>query len=136
MIGDQWRLRSDNGCDGKSRLFCAVRQAPSLDAVLLQLAALLGRAPPLLATAAAAGRRCRRRIARPLGPVQRFRALVEARFRQQPSPVTLANSLGITPTPLNRVCPHVLGHSALGGLPGRRVLEAPRDGAYSRLAVI
>lgn len=104
----------------------------ALDAALLHLAVLLGRLAPPLAegTAAAAAL-----PARALGHVQRFRALVEARFRQQPTLATLANSLGITPTQLNRVCHQVLGHSALGVLHGRLVLEAQRDLAYTRLAV-
>ncbi len=107
-------------------------RALALDAALLHLAVLLSRLAPPLAegTAAAAAL-----PARALGHVQRFRALVEARFRQQPTLATLANSLGITPTQLNRVCHQVLGHSALGVLHGRLVPEAQRDLAYTRLAV-
>ena len=108
----------------------------ALDAALLQLVVLLGRlfgsllpAPADAAAApAAAG-------ARALDHVRRLRALVDAQFRQQPSLVALAATLGITPTQLNRVCHRVLGHSALGVLHGRLVLEAQRDLAYTTLAV-
>lgn len=73
--------------------------------------------------------------ARALAHVQRLRALVEARFRQQPGLAELAALLGITPTQLNRVCHQVLGHSALGVLHGRLVLEAQRDLAYTTLSI-
>lgn len=102
----------------------------ALDAALLHLAVLLGRLAPPLADGAAAAL-----PARALGHVQRFRALVEARFRQQPSLAALADTLGITPTQLNRVCHQVLGHAALAVLHDRLVLEAQRDLAYTRLAV-
>ena len=54
---------------------------------------------------------------------------------QQPGQAALAATLGITPTQLNRVCHQVLGHSALGVLHGRLVLEAQRDLAYTTLSV-
>ena len=73
--------------------------------------------------------------ARAQGHVQRFRALVDARFRQQPALAALAAELGITPTQLNRVCHQVLGHSALGVLHGRLLLEAQRDLAYTALSI-
>ena len=47
----------------------------------------------------------------------------------------LAQPLGITTTQLNRACHQVLGHSALGVLHGRLVLEAQRDLAYTTLSV-
>jgi AraC family transcriptional activator of pobA len=72
---------------------------------------------------------------RALGHVQRFRALVEAQFRQQPSLAALAARLAITPTQLNRVCHQVLGHNALGVLHQRLVLEAQRDLAYTAMSV-
>ncbi len=110
----------------------------ALDAALLQLAVLLGRlAPPLDDRPGGSGGAGvgAARSTRALGHVQRFRALVEARFRQQPTLATLAATLGITPTQLNRVCHQVLGHSALGVLHDRLVLEGQRDLAYTRLAV-
>lgn len=66
---------------------------------------------------------------------RRFRALVDRRFRQQPSLAGLAAELGITSTQLNRVCQQVLGHSALAVLHGRLVLEAQRELAYSQLGI-
>lgn len=100
----------------------------ALDAALLNLAVVLGRqaqdAVGPLSPATPSG-------ARALCHVQCFRALVEAHFRQQPTLARLAARLGITPTQLNRVCHQVLGHSALGVLHGRLVLEAQRDLAYT-----
>lgn len=104
----------------------------ALDAALLQLVLLLGRLLPApqadSAATAAAG-------ARAVAHVRRLRALVEAQYRSQPSLAALASTLGITPTQLNRVCHQVLGHSALGVLHGRLVLEAQRDLAYTTLSV-
>lgn len=102
----------------------------ALDAALLQLAVWLGRLAP---AASDAGQDAA--PSRALAHVQRYRALVEAQFRQQPSLAELAALLGITPTQLNRVCHRVLGHAALGVLHRRLVLEAQRDLAYTTLAV-
>ncbi|WP_284619654.1 helix-turn-helix domain-containing protein [Aquabacterium humicola] len=101
-----------------------------LDAALLALAVELGRALPDPTDAApeAAGERA-------LAHVRRLRALIEARFREQPTLGALAREIGITPTQLNRACHQVLGHSALGVLHGRLVLEAQRDLAYTTLGV-
>lgn len=104
----------------------------ALDAALLALAVALGRQlddPAAAAAAAAAGG------ARALAHVRRYRALVEVQYRQQPALAALAQQLGITPTQLNRVCHQVLGHSALGVLHGRLLLEAQRDLAYTTLSV-
>ncbi|HSW07814.1 helix-turn-helix domain-containing protein [Aquabacterium sp.] len=101
----------------------------ALDSALLRLAVVLGRlAPPPSGAPAAGG-------ARAVVHVQRFRAMVEAQFRQQPSLAALAQPLGITATQLNRACHQVLGHSALGVLHSRLVLEAQRDLAYTTLSV-
>jgi AraC family transcriptional activator of pobA len=101
----------------------------ALDAALLALVVRLGRELPAEAAAAApVGERA-------LGHVRRFRALVEQRFREQPGLAELAGLLGITPTQLNRACHQVLGHSALGVLHGRLVLEAQRDLAYTTLSI-
>lgn len=101
----------------------------ALDSALLRLAVVLGRLAPQDSSAPAAGR------ARAVVHVQRFRTMVEAQFRQQPTLAALAQPLGITPTQLNRACHQVLGHSALGVLHGRLVLEAQRDLAYTTLSV-
>jgi len=103
----------------------------ALDAALMQLVVQLGRLLP----AGTADATPARGGARALDHVRRLRALVEARFRQQPGQAELAALLGITPTQLNRVCHQVLGHSALGVLHGRLVLEAQRDLAYTTLSV-
>ena len=132
----------------------------ALDAALLQLALLLGRlaggegsvggvggvggvdatngrgvAGASAVAPAQAARATGAAGTRGLAHVQRFRALVEQRFRSQPALAALARELGITPTQLNRVCHQVLGHSALGVLHGRLVLEAQRDLAYTTLAI-
>jgi AraC family transcriptional regulator, transcriptional activator of pobA len=101
-----------------------------LDAALLALAVELGRALPQDTEnrPEAAGERA-------LAHVRRLRALVEARFRDQPTLGRLAAEIGITPTQLNRACHQVLGHSALGVLHGRLVLEAQRDLAYTTLGI-
>ncbi|OYV02378.1 MAG: AraC family transcriptional regulator [Burkholderiales bacterium PBB5] len=101
----------------------------ALDAALLRLAVALARAAPAAQAAPVAA------PARALGHVRRYRALVEAQFRQQPSLAALADTLGITSTQLNRVCHQVLGHSALAVLHARLVLEAQRDLAYTTLSV-
>lgn len=101
----------------------------ALDSALLRLAVVLGRLAPPEGSAPPAG------SVRAVAHVQRFRALVEAHFRQQPSLSALAQPLGITPTQLNRACHQVLGHSALGVLHGRLVLEAQRDLAYTTLSI-
>ena len=76
---------------------------------------------------------------RPLADVQRYRARVEARFREQPMLAVLAGAPGITPTQLIRVCHQVLGHCALGVRHGSLVLQAQRDlactQAHTALAV-
>ncbi|UZG44913.1 helix-turn-helix domain-containing protein [Caldimonas thermodepolymerans] len=72
---------------------------------------------------------------RSLQHAQRFRALLDQRFREQRSIDDYARELGITPTQLNRVCREVLGTSALGALHARLMLEAKRDLAYTRLSV-
>ena len=67
--------------------------------------------------------------------VQRFRALVEARFREQPPMTAFAETLGMTPTQLNRSCRKVLGHPALEVLHARICLEAQRELAYTALSI-
>lgn len=101
----------------------------ALDAALLQVLVALGRLVPEAATAAAAG------PARAQAHVQRFRTLVDQRYRQQPRLADLAAELGITPTQLNRVCQQVLGQNALAVLHARLVLEAQRELAYTTLGI-
>jgi AraC family transcriptional activator of pobA len=65
----------------------------------------------------------------------RYRRLVDASFRSQPSLAVLAPQLGITPTQLNRVCRQLTGRSALALLHARMMLEAQRDLAYTTLSI-
>ncbi|GCL65676.1 helix-turn-helix domain-containing protein [Pseudaquabacterium pictum] len=121
------QLRGEFGATGAWREL-------ALDAALLQLVVQLGRLLPAQ-DGDGADAAPTRAGARALDHVRRLRTLVEARFRQQPGLAALAAQLGITPTQLNRVCHQVLGHSALGVLHGRLVLEAQRDLAYTTLSV-
>lgn len=104
-------------------------RALAIDAALLRLLLALGRRLPNANEALTS------HGARALEHVQRFRGLVELRFREQPALSSCAAELGITPTQLNRVCQQVLGHAALGVLHARLVLEAQRELAYTNLSV-
>lgn len=72
---------------------------------------------------------------RGLQHVQRLRALIEARFRQQPSIAALAAEIGITTTQLNRVCRAALGCTPVAVLHGRLTLEAQRELAYTLMSI-
>jgi len=101
----------------------------AVDLALLQLIVLLGRHLPARdATAGAGGERA-------LAHVQRFRSIVEQRYREQPGVAQCAADIGITPTQLNRVCHEVLGHRALAVLHQRLLLEAQRELAYTTLSI-
>jgi AraC family transcriptional regulator, transcriptional activator of pobA len=104
-------------------------RALAIDAALLRLLLSLGRRLP------DAHQNAEPHGARALEHVQRFRDLIEARFREQPALSACATELGITATQLNRVCQQVLGHAALGVLHARLVLEAQRELAYTNLSV-
>lgn len=104
-------------------------RALALDAALRRLLLELARALPPAAAATAPV------PARALQHAQRFQALVEARYREQPPLAALAAPLGITTTQLERVCRAVLGRSALGVLHGRLLLEAQRELGYTRMSV-
>jgi AraC family transcriptional activator of pobA len=65
----------------------------------------------------------------------RYRALVDARFRLQPSVASLAAELGISATQLNRLCRAQLGRGALDLLHARIALEAQRQLAYTNQSV-
>ena len=108
----------------------AAWRALAVDAALLRLLVALGRALPDDAPPAPG-----RAPERALAHVQRFRALVDERFRQQPTLAALAAELGITPTQLNRVCHQVLGHAALSVLHQRLLLEAQRDLVYTTMSI-
>jgi len=104
-------------------------RALAVDAGLRRLLVEIARAEP--AGTAAAGPEG----GRAMRHVQAFRALVDARFRQQPALAALAGQIGITPTQLNRVCQRVLGHSALAVLHARILLEAQRELAYTAMSI-
>jgi AraC family transcriptional activator of pobA len=104
-------------------------RASAVDAAMIRLFVALGRSlPPALVAEAGIGDRS-------VAHVQRFRALVDERFRDQPSLGDFAAELGITTTQLNRVCRAVLGHPALAVLHARLCLEAQRDLAYTTLSI-
>lgn len=104
-------------------------RAQAVDSALRRLLLELARSAPAAAVPAGAA------STRALAHVQRLRALVEARFRQQPTLAALAQEIGITPTQLNRVCHQVLGHSALAVQHARLLLEAQRDLAYTSMSI-
>lgn len=112
----------------------------ALDAALLHWVLALGRLAPAApaadeAATATAGAGTAEAGSRAIAHVQRYRALVDARFREQPSLTSLAAEIGITTTQLNRCCHQVLGHAALGVLQGRLLLEAQRDLAYTTMSI-
>lgn len=101
----------------------------AIDTTLARLLLALARAEPV-ASAAAAGL--------PAGApahLARYRALVDARFRLQPSVASLAAELGISATQLNRICQAQLGRGALDLLHARLALEAQRQLAYTTQSV-
>lgn len=104
-------------------------RAQAIDAALLALAVAAARALPDAGPAPEPGAR------RAQLHVERFRALVEAEYRRQPTLAALAARLGITPTQLNRVCQRVLGRPALDVLHARLALEAQRELAYTAMSV-
>ncbi len=104
-------------------------RAQAVDSALRRLLLALARSAPPDAPAAGA------QPPRAVVHVQRLRALVDAQFREQPTLAALAADVGVTPTQLNRVCHQVLGHSALGVLHGRLLLEAQRDLAYTSMSI-
>lgn len=107
----------------------AWRQA-ALDAALLQLAVAVARTRRQHTLPRGAGP-----ASRALLHVQRLRALVDARYRRQPSQAALAAALNITPTQLNRACQQLLGHPAQAVLHARLLLQAQRELAYTELPI-
>lgn len=101
----------------------------SVDSALIRLLVTLGRCLTAPADAASP------QGARSLQHVQRYRALIEERYRQQPAVSVLAAEIGITPTQLNRVCQSTLGCSSVAVLHARLLLEAQRELAYTTMNV-
>ncbi|WP_374568455.1 helix-turn-helix domain-containing protein [Ideonella sp.] len=98
----------------------------AIDAELTRLLLALARAWPGPADSGSAGVPAH---------LARYRALVDARFRLQPSVASLAAELGISATQLNRICRAQLGKGALDLLHARLALEAQRQLAYTNLSV-
>lgn len=67
--------------------------------------------------------------------IERFRALVDARFRTRPSVADCAQGLGVTAGQLTRLCHEVLGMSGLDVINARTVHEAQRDLVYTATTV-
>jgi AraC family transcriptional activator of pobA len=103
-------------------------RASAVDAAIVGMFVALGRSLPPVSAAAGVGDRS-------VAHVQRFRALVDERFRAQPTLGEFAAEIGITTTQLNRVCRSVLGHPALAVLHARLCLEAQRELAYTTLSI-
>ena len=104
-------------------------RALAIDAALCALLVALERAAPRQEAQSA------RRGSRAAIHLERYRELVDASYRVQPSLAALARQLGITPTQLNRVCRQITGRPALALLHARVLLEAQRDLAYTTLSV-
>lgn len=102
-----------------------------IDCALLQLLVSCGRCLPAQEHAD----RSQQHGGRALEHVQRFRALIEQRFRNQPALSNCAEQIGITSTQLNRVCQQVLGCSSQALLHARLLLEAQRELAYTSMSI-
>jgi AraC family transcriptional activator of pobA len=102
----------------------------AIDAALVRLVVALQRAWPDAQAMPPDGRG-----GRAMEQVQRYRAMVEQRYRDQPALTECAAELRITATQLNRACRQVLGRSALAVMHARIVLEAQRELAYTTLTV-
>nr|WP_315185545.1 helix-turn-helix domain-containing protein [uncultured Albidiferax sp.] len=63
--------------------------------------------------------------------IEKFRAMVDARFKQHLPITAYAEQLGITPGQLSRLCREVLGMSSLDVINARLVHEAQRDLVYT-----
>jgi AraC family transcriptional activator of pobA len=72
---------------------------------------------------------------RKAGQIERFRSLVDQRFRIQRSVEDYAAALGVTAGHLGRLCREVLGMSPLDAINARIVHEAQRELVYSQLSV-
>ncbi|WP_136066171.1 helix-turn-helix domain-containing protein [Modicisalibacter radicis] len=67
--------------------------------------------------------------------VQRFQALIEARYAEQPTIESLAGELGLTSAHLNTLCRRLAARSALQLLHERLLLEAKRQLTYTNMTV-
>lgn len=69
------------------------------------------------------------------GHLQRFQALIEARYAEQPTIESLAGELGLTSAHLNVLCRRLAARSALQLLHERLLLEAKRQLTYTNMTV-
>ncbi len=69
------------------------------------------------------------------GHLQRFQALIEARYTEQPTIEALAGELGLSSAHLNTLCRRLAARSALQLLHERLLLEAKRQLTYTNLTV-
>jgi AraC family transcriptional activator of pobA len=99
----------------------------SLLVALLVQVARIGAAQPSAEDALLRSRKARQ--------VERFRALVETRFRERVAIEDYAQALGVSAGQLSRLCREVLGVSALDVVNARIVHEAQRELAYSLLGI-
>ncbi|PAU74795.1 helix-turn-helix domain-containing protein [Halomonas salipaludis] len=67
--------------------------------------------------------------------LQRFQALIEAHYREQPTVGALAKQLGITAAHLNTLCRQLADRSALQLLHERILLEAKRQLTYTNMTI-
>ncbi|UVL55369.1 helix-turn-helix domain-containing protein [Pseudomonas sp. B21-035] len=74
-------------------------------------------------------------VARGREYLERFNALVEQQFRQQPSVEGLAHEVGISVAHLNSICRELAGQSALQIIHQRLLLEAKRELIYTSLSI-
>ena len=69
------------------------------------------------------------------GHLQRFQALIETHYREQPTVESLAKQLGITAAHLNTLCRQLADRSALQLLHERVLLEAKRQLTYTNMTI-
>ena len=99
-----------------------------LMAVFVQVARL--RAAEVRSSAVDANQRSRKAVL-----VDRFRALVDAHFRQRWPIEAYADALGLSAGQLTRLCQELLGHSSLAVVNARTVHDAERELVYSTLSI-
>ncbi len=122
-IEREYRLHAPEGAAAGTAL---------LMAVFVQVARIAA-AQPVDETALAAPQAAAR--TRKAAVVERFRAAVDARFRERWSVDQHADALGLSAGQLSRLCRAVLGVSALDVINARIVHEAERELVYSTLSI-
>ncbi|KAI3591883.1 Transcriptional regulator PobR, AraC family [Cupriavidus sp. U2] len=76
-----------------------------------------------------------RASSRPARHFQQFQQLLETDYREQKEMAYYADTIGITPTQLNRICRQLAGQSALQLIHARVLAEAQRDLLFSDLDI-